>query len=72
MLQISFIRQHTELVKERLGTKHYGDLSAVDKVVALEEQVRNLKVAADSLQAELNVASKEIGLLMAKGEKEQA
>ena len=72
MLQISFIRQHIELVKEGLSTKHYGDLSAVDKVVALDEQVRNLKVAAESLQAEMNLASKEIGLLMGKGEKEQA
>jgi seryl-tRNA synthetase len=41
-------------------------------VVALDEQVRNLKVAAESLQAEMNLASKEIGLLMGKGEKEQA
>ncbi len=72
MLQISFIRQHIELVKEGLTSKHYGDLSAVDKVVALDEQVRNLKVAAESLQAEMNLASKEIGLLMGKGEKEQA
>ena len=72
MLQISFIRQHIELVKEGLSSKHYGDLSAVDKVVALDEQVRNLKVAAESLQAEMNLASKEIGLLMGKGEKEQA
>jgi seryl-tRNA synthetase len=72
MLQISFIRQNVELVKEKLGTKHYGDLSVVDKVVALDEQVRNLKVAAESLQAEMNLASKEIGLLMGKGEKEQA
>ena len=72
MLQISFIRQNVELVKEKLGTKHYGDLSVVDKAVALDEQVRNLKVAAESLQAEMNLASKEIGLLMGKGEKEQA
>jgi seryl-tRNA synthetase len=72
MLQISFIRQNVELVKEKLGTKHYGDLSVVDKVVTLDEQVRNLKVAAESLQAEMNLASKEIGLLMGKGEKEQA
>jgi len=72
MLQISFIRQNVELVKEKLGTKHYGDLSVVDKVVALDEQVRNLKVAAESLQAEMNLASKEIGLLMGKGDKEQA
>ena len=72
MLQISFIRQNVELVKEKLRTKHYGDLSVVDKVVALDEQVRNLKVAAESLQAEMNLASKEIGLLMGKGEKEQA
>jgi seryl-tRNA synthetase len=72
MLQISFIRQHIELVKEGLVTKHYADLSAVDKVVDLDEQVRSLKVAAESLQAEMNLASKEIGLLMGKGEKEQA
>src|ERR1700712_1034502 len=69
MLQISFIRQHIELVKERLSTRYFSDLSIVDKVVELDEQVRKLKLATETLQAEINVASKEIGLLMSKGEK---
>ena len=72
MLQISFIRQNTELVKERLSLKHFGDLLLVDKVVALDEQVRKLKVESETLQADLNAASKAIGLLMGKGEKEAA
>ncbi|MCW3092082.1 MAG: serine--tRNA ligase [Ferruginibacter sp.] len=69
MLQISFIRQHTDLVKERLGTRYFGELSIVDKVVELDEQVRKLKVETETLQAEMNSSSKEIGLLMGKGER---
>ncbi len=72
MLQISFIRQNTELVKERLSLKHFGDLLLVDKVVALDEQVRKLKVESETLQADLNAASKAIGQLMGKGEKDAA
>jgi len=44
----------------------------VDKVLALDEQVRRLKVESESLQAEMNTASKAIGLLMGKGEKDAA
>src|SRR6187551_2686182 len=69
MLQISFIRQHIELVKDRLSVRYFDDLSIVDKVVSLDEQVRKLKVASETLQAEMNASSKEIGLLMGKGEK---
>ena len=72
MLQISFIRQHTELVKERLSVRYFNDLPVVDKVVELDEQVRKLKVETETLQAEMNASSKEIGLLMGKGEKELA
>ncbi len=72
MLQISYIRQNTAAVKERLGIKHFGDLYVVDAVIALDEQVRKLKVESESLQATMNAASKEIGMLMGKGEKEQA
>lgn len=72
MLQISFIRQNAALVKERLGVKHFGDLSLVDKVVELDELVRRLKVESETLQAEMNASSKEIGMLMGKGEKELA
>ncbi|MBC7686768.1 MAG: serine--tRNA ligase, partial [Aquabacterium sp.] len=72
MLQISFIRQNAGLVKERLSVKQFGDLLLVDKVLALDEQVRKLKVESESLQAEMNTASKAIGLLMGKGEKDAA
>jgi seryl-tRNA synthetase len=72
MLQIGFIRQNTALVKERLSVKNFGDLSLVDKVVALDEQVRKLKVDSESIQATINAASKEIGMLMGKGQQEGA
>ena len=72
MLQISFIRLNAELVKERLGTRYFNDIFIVDNVVDLDEQVRKLKVETEILNAEMNTASKEIGLLLSKGEKEQA
>ena len=72
MLQISFIRQNKELVKERLSLRNFGDLLLVDKVVELDEQVRKLKVYSETLQADMNAASKTIGQLMAKGEKDAA
>jgi seryl-tRNA synthetase len=72
MLQISFIRQNKELVKERLSLRNFGDLSLVDKVVELDEQVRKLKVESETLQADMNATSKTIGLLMGKGEKDAA
>ena len=70
MLQISFIRQHIDLVKESLSVKQYSDIAIVDRLVELDEQVRSLKLAAETMQAEMNLISKEIGLLMGKGEKE--
>ncbi len=72
MLQINFIRQNIDIVKERLGVKNFEDLSLVDKVVSLDETVRKLKVESETLQATMNTASKEIGMLMGKGEKEKA
>lgn len=72
MLQISFIRQNAAFVKERLTMKHFSDLALVDKVIDLDEQVRKLKVASETLQADMNTASKAIGALMGKGEKEAA
>ena len=70
MLQISYIRQQTALVKERLAVKHFADLSIVDNIISLDEQVRKLKVESETLQATMNATSKEIGMLMGKGEKE--
>jgi seryl-tRNA synthetase len=72
MLQISYIRQNTALVKEKLALKHFGDLSIVDKILDTDEQVRKLKTETEAMQAGINAASKEIGMLMGKGEKEAA
>ena len=72
MLQVNYIRQNVDLVKERLAAKYYSDVDAVDRIVSLDEKVRRLKVDSESLQAELNSASKEIGALMGQGRKEEA
>ena len=69
MLQISLIRQNIDFVKERIQHKNFKDVSIVDGIVTLDEQVRKLKVESETLQASMNTASKEIGMLMGKGEK---
>jgi seryl-tRNA synthetase len=72
MLQVNYIRQNADLVKERLGAKYYGDIAVVDRIIVLDEQVRKLKVETETVQASMNAASKEIGMLMGKGEKDAA
>jgi seryl-tRNA synthetase len=72
MLQLQVIRQNAEQVKQRLAIKNFYDLSLVDKIVELDEQCRKQKTEAEKLQATMNAASKEIGMLMGKGEKEKA
>ena len=72
MLQVSFIRQNVDAVKERLQHKNFADISVVDKIVVLDEEVRRLKVESETLQASMNTASKEIGMLMGKGQKDMA
>lgn len=72
MLQISYIRQNAALVKERLAVRNFADLFVVDKILESDEQVRKLKTETESIQSSINAASKEIGMLMGKGEKEAA
>ena len=72
MLQINNIRQNPEWVKERLAVRNFSGIDLVDSILQTDEELRKIKVAAETLQASVNVASKEIGALMAKGEKETA
>ncbi len=72
MLQINFLRQHTQLVKERLAVRNYKNIEILDLILEQDEQLRKLKTASESIQANINIASKEIGVLMAKGDKESA
>ena len=72
MLQVSYLRENTQLAKERLGVKHFPQPGLVDTVITLDDERKALQAAFDDLQSKVNAASKEIGGLMAKGEKEQA
>ena len=72
MLQLAFIRQHPDLVKERLAIKHFKGTDLVDTIIELDEQRKKWQATSDTTLSQLNIASKEIGQLMAKGEKEKA
>lgn len=72
MLQISFIKNNIDFVKERLSIKNFNQLHLVDEVVAIDEERRKAQVDFDNTQAKINAASKEIGKLMAQGKKEEA
>ena len=72
MLQINFIRQNAELVKERLAVKNFSDIGLVDRILKSDEELRKLKTETETLQASMNAASKEIGMLMGKGDKAAA
>ncbi len=72
MLQLQVIRQNPEQVKEKLAVKHFKELGLVDEVISLDDQRKKLQAESDTTQSKINSASKEIGQLMAKGQKEDA
>ena len=73
MIDIKLIRTNPELVKENIKKKFQDEkLELVDKVVELDKQYRETKVECDSLRNQRKVKSKEIGGLMAKGQKDEA
>ncbi len=73
MIDIKLIRTNPELVKENIKKKFQDSkLELVDKVIELDKQFRETKVECDSLRNQRKVKSKEIGGLMAKGQKDEA
>jgi seryl-tRNA synthetase len=72
MLQIALIRQQPDFVKERLRVKNFDASVAIDSILLLDEKRKKLQLELESAQAGLNTISKEIGQLMAKGEKIKA
>jgi len=73
MLDLKFVRENPEAVKQNIKKKFQDNkLPLVDEVIALDIESREAKQKADSLRAERNKISKEIGGLMAKGKKEEA
>ncbi|MEO7266082.1 MAG: serine--tRNA ligase, partial [Ferruginibacter sp.] len=61
MLQINYIRQNADLVKERLAIRNFAEPAIVDEIISLDENIRKQKASTENLQALINSASKEIG-----------
>ena len=73
MIDIKFLRENPEAVKENIKKKFQDSkLPLVDEVIALDEESRKTKQEADDLRANRKKLSKEIGALMAQGKKEEA
>ena len=73
MLDIKFVRENPELVKENIKKKFQDEkLPLVDECVALDAELRKVQQEADELKARRNKLSKEIGGLMARGLKDEA
>src|SRR5436190_508954 len=72
MLQLQVIRKNPGFVKERLAIKNFKDIQLVDEIIGLDDQRKKLQNESDTIQSKINAASKEIGQLMAKGQKEEA
>lgn len=73
MLDIRFVREHADIVRENLRKKFQEKkLPLVDKVIELDLKSRQVQKEADDLRAEKNKISKKIGEYMAKGNTQEA
>ncbi len=73
MLDLKFVRENPDIVKQNIKNKFQDSkLPLVDEVIALDTESRAVKQEADTLRADRNKFSKQIGALMAQGKKEEA
>ncbi len=72
MLTINLIREKKEFIIERLKVKNFEAGPIVEKILTLDASRREIQVKTDSMQGEMNRISKEIGILMKDGKKEEA
>ncbi len=73
MLDLRFVRENPEIVKQNIRNKFQDTkLPLVDEVIELDEENRKVKKEADDLRASRNKISKQIGALMGQGKKEEA
>ena len=73
MIDIKLIRENPELVKENIRKKFQDEkLPLVDEVAEFDKQFRDAKTKGDALRGDRNRISKEIGLLMREGKKDEA
>ena len=73
MLDIKFVRENPEVVKQNIRNKFQDNkLELVDKVLELDKENREIKQEVEALRAERNKISKQIGALMGQGKKDEA
>ena len=73
MLDIKFVRENPDVVKQNIKNKFQeSKLELVDEVIELDQKNRDIKNELQSLQANRNKLSKQIGALMGQGKKEEA
>ena len=72
MLQVNFLKEHRDRVLKGLKKRNFKDLELVDNAISLDDERKKVQFDMDSQLAEINKISKEIGLLMKEGKKEEA
>ncbi len=73
MIDIKFLRENPDIVKENIRKKFQDEkIALVDEVIELDEKSRKTQQEADELRASRNKISKQIGALMGQGKKEEA
>ena len=73
MLDLKFVRENPEIVKQNIKNKFQDSkLPLVDEVIELDIKDRALKQEAEAIRADRNKYSKQIGMLMGQGKKEEA
>lgn len=69
---MAILRQDPDGVKKKLHKKHFAPVEIVDSIIELDDRRKKLQLDCDNMLAQINAASKEIGQLMAKGQREEA
>ena len=72
MLQVNFLRENKERVIEGLNKRNFKQLSLVDDAIAADDDRKKYQFELDQNLTEMNKISKEIGILMKDGKKDEA
>ena len=73
MIDIKFLREHPDIVKQNIKNKFQDEkLPLVDEVIDFDKKYRDIILTDDKLRSERNSNSKQIGILMSQGKKDEA
>ena len=72
MLQVQFLRDNKERVVQGLSKRNFKQIELVDEAVSVDDERKKLQFELDQNLAEMNTISKQIGILMKEGKKDEA